>query len=361
MPALATGSYQNLLINQMGKVVSWGGGRLGQLGIGVNEDRSSPVDITSCIKDGFGIPMQVSAGCAHSAVVTDQGLALTFGDGRYNQLGHSDTRVYNQPCLVQYLSHIQLLQVSCGSCHTLFVDTAGYVYSVGQGDNGQLGQGDGNRQVSTPLPIELPEKVRIMYVDAGVSHNVLVSYCGKLLTHGFGGFGQLGHGGTRSIFTPQTVADLLHVKIVYAAAGPKQTLCVDSKGRCYAFGYGADGTLALGNYENTNRPRFIEALEGVDIKMVAASQETSLFVSLHGTAYWSGIGLGHMQQHKTCLPTVIRMCEHIEWGALGDSHAALLTRSGNVLTIGKNGRGQAGQPETEQVVDSYTKVAIMLT
>ena len=70
------------------------------------------------------------------------------------------------------------------------------------------------------------------------------------------------------------------MKIVYAAAGPKQTLCVDSKGwcwcdvfvllvficllcvgRCYAFGYGADGTLALGNYENTNRPRFIEALE----------------------------------------------------------------------------------------------------
>ena len=103
------------------------------------------IDAWIIVTDYYLLHVQVSAGCAHSAVVTDQGLALTFGDGRYNQLGkphviyyrniidtlcdlqssgHSDTRVYNQPCLVQYLSHIQLLQVSCGSCHTLFVDTA---------------------------------------------------------------------------------------------------------------------------------------------------------------------------------------------------------------------------------------------
>jgi alpha-tubulin suppressor-like RCC1 family protein len=133
--------------------------------------------------------------------VTDQGVAFTFGDGRYNQLGHSDNRVHNKPGLVASLSHIQLLQVACGSSHTLFLDTAGCVYSVGHGDNGQLGQGQGNKFVPTPLPLELPNEVKIMQIDAGVSHNVLVSYCGKLLTHGFGGFGQLGHGGTRSLFS----------------------------------------------------------------------------------------------------------------------------------------------------------------
>jgi alpha-tubulin suppressor-like RCC1 family protein len=201
------------------------------------------------------------------------------------------------------------------------------VYSVGHGDNGQLGQGQGNKFVPTPLPLELPNEVKIMQIDAGVSHNVLVSYCGKLLTHGFGGFGQLGHGGTRSLFSPEVVVDLLHVKIVFAAAGPKQTLCVDSNGQCYAFGWGEDGTLALGNYENVNRPRIIEALEGVNIKMVAASQEMSLFVSFQGTAYWSGVGMGQLREYKTCLPTVIRMAEHVKWGSLGDSHAVLLTKS----------------------------------
>lgn len=71
------------------------------------------------------------------------------------------------------------------------------------------------------------------------------------------------------------------------------------------------------------------------------------------------------------------MTEQIEWGTVGDSHAVLLTRSylhvsyfwfrmhwipygrsGTVLTIGKNGRGQAGQPETEQTIDQYRPVAI---
>ena len=40
-------------------VVAWGGGRLGQLGRGINEDSPSPVDITSLIPKDMGKPVQV--------------------------------------------------------------------------------------------------------------------------------------------------------------------------------------------------------------------------------------------------------------------------------------------------------------
>lgn len=45
-------------------VVAWGGGRLGQLGRGVNEDSPSPVDITSLIPKEMGRAIQVLP-CAH--------------------------------------------------------------------------------------------------------------------------------------------------------------------------------------------------------------------------------------------------------------------------------------------------------
>jgi hypothetical protein len=37
-------------------------------------------------------------------------------------------------------------------------------------------------------------------------------------------------------------------------------------------------------------------VQGVNIKMVAASQEMSLFVSFQGTAYWSGVGMGQLRE-----------------------------------------------------------------
>ena len=101
---LASGSYQNVFSyeNRQGvyiigvnsfiaklffRVFTWGAGRFGQLGNNCQNDCATPSDITSYIPPEMGKVVQVSASSAHMAVLTDQGMALTFGDSRYNQLG----------------------------------------------------------------------------------------------------------------------------------------------------------------------------------------------------------------------------------------------------------------------------------
>ena len=66
---------------------TWGAGRFGQLGNSCQSDCATPSDITSYIPPEMGKVVQVSASSAHTAVLTEKGMTLTFGDSRYDQLG----------------------------------------------------------------------------------------------------------------------------------------------------------------------------------------------------------------------------------------------------------------------------------
>lgn len=69
------------------RVLTWGAGRFGQLGNNSQNDCATPSDITCYIPPEMGKVVQVSASSAHTAVLTDRGKMLTFGDSRYDQLG----------------------------------------------------------------------------------------------------------------------------------------------------------------------------------------------------------------------------------------------------------------------------------
>lgn len=88
----------------------------------------------------MGQVVQVSAGSAHTAVLTDRGMTLTFGDSRYNQLGTTEVLLLainpilccaagqsNRngslvPLLVKgSLTNIHCIQVACGSSHTMIL------------------------------------------------------------------------------------------------------------------------------------------------------------------------------------------------------------------------------------------------
>ena len=119
---------------------TWGAGRFGQLGNNSQNDCAMPSDITSYIPLEMGKAIQVSASSAHTAILTDRGKTLTFGDSRYNQLGTHcitiDYKSYRVLCAVGQvnrngslvpllvkgnLSNIHCVQVACGSSHTMIL------------------------------------------------------------------------------------------------------------------------------------------------------------------------------------------------------------------------------------------------
>ena len=84
----------------------------------------------------------VSAGELHSAVVTEDGDLMVWGDGFCGQLGLGDKRPQLEPVLVEKggLEDECVLTVSCGARHTLAVTEEGEVWSFGLGHFGVLGR-----------------------------------------------------------------------------------------------------------------------------------------------------------------------------------------------------------------------------
>ena len=74
---------------------AWGNGVLGRLGLGDEDDRLVPANVT------LHLPaVQVAAGNAHSAAVLVDGSLWIWGDGREGQLGLGDTYIHDLPTRV---------------------------------------------------------------------------------------------------------------------------------------------------------------------------------------------------------------------------------------------------------------------
>jgi alpha-tubulin suppressor-like RCC1 family protein len=119
----------------------------GQLGrphwSGMVEDRDDHFLPTE-IPDISGVA-QVACGKQHAAALLDDGTVWTWGRGSSGQLGNDDFELSDFPTQVVgedgdgFLTGI--VQISCGSDHTLALDGDGMVWAWGAGSDGQLGDG----------------------------------------------------------------------------------------------------------------------------------------------------------------------------------------------------------------------------
>jgi hypothetical protein len=99
----------------------------------------------------------ISAGSHHTAALTDGGDVYTWGRGHTkaqgNPLGHGNLKDAPVPKRVQSLRHHTIVHVSAGDRHSLAVSEAGWTFSWGDGESGQLGHGD-LRSLTKPKYIE---------------------------------------------------------------------------------------------------------------------------------------------------------------------------------------------------------------
>jgi alpha-tubulin suppressor-like RCC1 family protein len=85
--------------------------------------------------------VQTSCGLHHTVFVTKNHMLYSCGFNDNGQLGHSDTKSRNVPCLVSHASLMgnQVQYAVCGYYHSIVLLNNGDVYSFGRNDKGQLG------------------------------------------------------------------------------------------------------------------------------------------------------------------------------------------------------------------------------
>ncbi len=129
----------------------------------------------------------VSCGYGFCMLLATQGLLLSFGiASAEGQLGHGDTEPRMAPELILCLKEAgaKIQSVSCGFKHTVARSSLGKVFTWGWGGLGQLGHGGVDCELS-PRQLEgTGGKKKTIQVAAGYSHSVIMTEGRQLLWFG---------------------------------------------------------------------------------------------------------------------------------------------------------------------------------
>ena len=297
--AAAAGEEHSLAAASDGEMFAWGSGSFGKLGLGDPTDESTPRPVTAAA--GHHVTA-VACGYAHSVALCANYEVLVWGSGWKGKLGLGDNQNRATPTPIQMLKRKHVLQVACGSFHTLALAESGDIFTWGIGERGQLGHGDlENRKVPTPI-LELQGR-EVGWVAGGEAHSLACSRDGdSVWSWGAGHYGQLGIGGLDARLAPTEVEELAGKKVTQVACGTNHSGCVAMQASAvatgatvYMWGNGSNSRLGNGESSEQETPVMILALtstaltepggggEGGDAAEPSRLLTPAMMRQLHGT------------------------------------------------------------------------------
>ncbi|XP_059163322.1 X-linked retinitis pigmentosa GTPase regulator-like [Physella acuta] len=252
---VACGSGHTVAVTVDDEIFVWGSGASAQLGTGLSTDQPAPTRISL----GQELDTQIASvacGSRHTVVTTSRGQVFAFGNNFHAQLGYDfKNERYKEsqkvPCLLRYLLHRPVVQVSCGDKHSVFLFQHGVVATVGHNAHGQLGDYT-RHQCAVPKDVDLP--CRVTSVTSGRNHNLVITEGGDVYVWGYSkGCGYP----TQDVLSPEL--KFQGHKVVQLAAGSHHSMALTATGDVYAWGSGPDGQLGLGvDHVTVAKPRRIK-------------------------------------------------------------------------------------------------------
>lgn len=202
---IAAGREHSLALAADGTVYAWGRNVSGQLGNGDRVDRHTPVPVTTTgtAMEGRTITA-ISAGDAHCLALASDGTVYAWGENSAGQLGVGDEVRRLTPVAVTTagtpMEDKFIVAVVAGASHSLVLDSDGGLYAWGFGNSGRLGNGDDVNR-STPVPVTITgtpmEGKSVVAIDAS-HHSLALASDGTAYAWGPGSEGQLGNDSTDS-------------------------------------------------------------------------------------------------------------------------------------------------------------------
>ncbi|GAB6028234.1 Protein rcc2 [Chamberlinius hualienensis] len=249
----------------------------------------------------------------HCVIVTEEGKVMTWGRNDKGQLGHSDTKRRDVPTVVEELKHLLSVDAACGRGHTLVLTDHGHVYSFGDNKNGQCGIGSNAPTVTSPHKVTFKGRP-VQKISCGAEFSCMVDFKGYLFSFGCPEYGQLGHNtdgryfitnnklAFRSEVSPRRVGVFIEktreghiipideVRIADVACGANHVVAMDTKKRCYTWGFGGYGRLGHSEPKDEMIPRLLKFFDGPNrgITAVYAGGAYSMAVSELGCLYFWG-------------------------------------------------------------------------
>ncbi|XP_076824506.1 E3 ubiquitin-protein ligase HERC2-like isoform X1 [Clavelina lepadiformis] len=222
---IAAGGSHSAATTASGQLYTWGKGRYGRLGHKDSEDQLKPKLVEALI-DNFVVDVACGSGDAQTLCITGESsvnVVWSWGDGDYGKLGRGGSDGCKVPLVIETLLSKDVIKVACGSQFSLALTRSGRVYSWGKGDYYRLGHGT-DEHIRRPQVIESLRGKKVTDVAVGSLHCIVCTDDGEVYTWGDNDEGQVGDGSTQASQYPKLVNALQGRCISKVACGSAHTV-----------------------------------------------------------------------------------------------------------------------------------------
>ncbi|XP_073886388.1 X-linked retinitis pigmentosa GTPase regulator isoform X39 [Macaca fascicularis] len=272
------------------------------------------------------VPVHLSCGDEHTAVVTGNNKLYVFGSNNWGQLGLGSKSTISKPTCVK---------------------EGGNVYATGGNDEGQLGLGDTEERNTFHVISFFTSEHKIKQLSAGSNTSAALTEDGRLFMWGDNSEGQIGLKNVTNVCVPHQVT--IGKPVSWISCGYYHSAFVTTDGELYMFGEPENGKLGLPNQllSNHRTPQLVSEIPEKVIQVACGGEHTVVLtenaVYTFGLGQFGQLGLGTFL-FETSEPKVIEnIRDHtISYISCGENHTALITDIGLMYTFGDGRHGKLG-------------------
>ena len=336
--------YPNLIPNMLTpQLFTWGsngGGRLGA-NLATTVSRSSPGTTA-----GAGTNWkQVSSGGSHTAAVKTDGTLWTWGSNSSGTLGDGTTTNRSSPGTTAG-GGTNWKQVACGQAQTAAIKTDGTLWTWGNNLRGQLGDGT-TTQRSSPGTTAGGGTNWKQVGAANSTGTAAIKTDGTLWTWGNNDGGQLGDGSltTVSRSSPGTTAGG-GTNWKQLACGSNHIAAIKTDGTLWTWGFNASGQLGDNTTTNRSSPG-TTAGGGTNWKQVSSFDTLIAAIKTDNTLWtWSANAGGQLgtgtTTNRSSPGTTAGGGSNWKQVSVGTNHMVAIKTDGTLWTWGQNNEGNLG-------------------
>nr|XP_048317531.1 X-linked retinitis pigmentosa GTPase regulator isoform X4 [Myodes glareolus] len=293
------------------------------------------------------IPICLSCGDEHTAIVTGNNKLYMFGSNNWGQLGLGSKSAISKPTCVKALKPEKVKLAACGRNHTLVSTDRGSVYAAGGNNEGQLGLGDTDDRDTFHQICFFTSKDSIKQLSAGANTSAALTEDGKLFMWGDNSEGQIGLKNKSNVCIPHEVT--VGKPISWISCGYYHSAFVTTDGELYTFGEPENGKLGLPNQLliNHRSPQRVLGIPEKVLQVACGGGHTVVLtekvVYAFGLGQFGQLGLGTFL-FEASEPRVIERIkdQKISYISCGENHTALMTDVGLMYTFGDGRHGKLG-------------------
>jgi len=271
--------------------------------------------------------IMVALGDCHSLVLKTTGTVYSFGDNEYGQLGDGTTTSKFLPTKI--IDNVQ--KIAAGDDCSFFLKEDGTLWACGLNEYGQLGDGTTSNRL---LPVFIIDNVKNIAVSG--THSMVIKNDNSLWGWGANWYGELGDGTTKDRKLPVKIMDSVQI----VAAGNAQSLFLKIDNSLWVCGYNEYGQLCDGTTTSRITPKKIME----NVTSVSTGSFHSLILKSDKTMWACGHNTDGQLGNGTTIHQIspIRIMDNVIKISAGHSHSFILKTDYSLWACGSNWKGQLG-------------------